>query len=298
MPIRFACEHCGQKLNVSSRQAGISAKCPKCQKRIKVPAESSRPTESKAEVDSPAADPATEPAAEDAAMEANPYSEFMVYDDDVEWSFEPEETERERAQNATVDLTRVAIPRSVLYLQGALLIIVACVAFILGFMLGGNGKSKVASIAPRPCVLTGIVVYTAASGANRPDDESVVLVFPTEARPAPQNKIAIDGLRPGDPFPHDDSHNLQLLRSLGGECVRTDEQGQFELQLPDAGQFFVLVVSKNAYRNPGQQFAQGEMNDIAQLGRYVQSATDLLGNSKYEWRQVAVRGDRRLEFAF
>ena len=136
------------------------------------------------------------------------------------------------------------------------------------------------------------------SGANRPDDESVVLVFPTEARPAPQNKIAIDGLRPGDPFPHDDSHNLQLLRSLGGECVRTDEQGQFELQLPDAGQFFVLVVSKNAYRNPGQQFAQGEMNDIAQLGRYVQSATDLLGNSKYEWRQVAVRGDRRLEFAF
>ena len=34
MPIKFVCEHCGQRLNVSSKQAGLRAKCPKCKVQV------------------------------------------------------------------------------------------------------------------------------------------------------------------------------------------------------------------------------------------------------------------------
>src|SRR5688572_13087952 len=37
MPIKFACEHCGQVLSVSSTKAGKGAKCPKCHQGITVP---------------------------------------------------------------------------------------------------------------------------------------------------------------------------------------------------------------------------------------------------------------------
>ena len=37
MPIRFACEHCGQRLNVGEERAGARARCPKCGQPIRVP---------------------------------------------------------------------------------------------------------------------------------------------------------------------------------------------------------------------------------------------------------------------
>ena len=40
MGIRFLCEHCGKKLNIKDELAGKKGRCPKCNERIEIPAES------------------------------------------------------------------------------------------------------------------------------------------------------------------------------------------------------------------------------------------------------------------
>src|SRR5262245_16984282 len=37
MPIKFYCDHCGQKMSIGSRKAGAAVNCPRCQKQVTVP---------------------------------------------------------------------------------------------------------------------------------------------------------------------------------------------------------------------------------------------------------------------
>lgn len=282
MPVRFACEHCGQRLSVSSRKAGARGKCPKCKQKVTIPADASTVA---AEEDS-----------DDGADEANdPYSEFVVYDDEVEWVYESEHETAAAPSLGVTDLNRVAVPRSVLYTQGILLALVAVASFTLGVLVGSGGKTQLAERPPQPCVLSGKVDYVASSGQSRPDDGSIVLIVPTEERPSPDNKADVAGLRPGDPMPQDDSDNLRIIRGIGGDYTRVDADGNFQVRLPDTGRYFVLVVSGNAYRGPGEELSR---DDIAQLGRYVRPPTDLLGESRYQWRELTIREDKTLNVVF
>lgn len=283
MPIRFVCEHCGQRLSVSSRKAGARAKCPKCKEPVTVPEKDSPEEQTPPEINDGQVGP------------ANPYSEFVVYDDEVEWVYESDDEAAAPAPSVGVtDLNRVAVPRSVLYAQGILLVVVAVVAFVLGILIGSGGQPEVADLAPQPCVLTGQVDYVATSGQNRPDDGSIVLVVPTDERPDPTNKAAIEGLRPGDPLPQRNSDNLRIIQSLGGSYTRVDENGHFQIQLPDHKRYFILVVSGHTYRG-GDEIDKG---DLAQLGRYVAGATELLGDSKYDWRELTIRKDEAIAVLF
>ncbi|HUG71404.1 MAG TPA: hypothetical protein VMM76_26880 [Pirellulaceae bacterium] len=293
MPIRFACEHCGQRLNVSSKQAGVRAKCPKCKGKIKVPEPSdegtNEPAEEVGQVD--ASDPTGSPSEEE-----NPYAEFVVYDDEVEWHYESDDEEYAPRVSTATDLDRVAVPRRVLYAQGILLAVVAVASFVLGMLVtGGGGTKEVGDATPLPCVLSGAVVYATGGGRNLPDEGSVVIVLPTEQRPAPTGKALVEGLRPGDPIPRDDSENLRIIASIGGAYARTDNEGRYHLTLPDTGRYFVLIVSKNKYRAAGEEL---DKTDIAQLGRYVQPPTELLGESKYAWREVTIRANQSLDLTF
>ncbi|MBP89950.1 MAG: hypothetical protein CMJ64_25120 [Planctomycetaceae bacterium] len=284
MPIRFACKHCGQRLSVSSRKAGARAKCPKCKERVTIPESDSESVEEPPEIGDEQDDAA-----------GSPYSEFVVYDDEVEWVYESDDSPSSTPAVGVTDLNRVAVPRSVLYAQGILLAVVAVASFVLGVLIGSSGKTEVADLPAQPCVVTGLVQYAGGSGQNRPDNGAIVLVVPTEERPSRESKAEVAGLRPGDPVPQDDSDNLRIIRSIGGAYTRVDADGQFHVQLPDTGRYFVLVVSGNAYRNAGQDPNRG---DIAQLGRYVQPPMDLLGQSKYEWRELTIRNDEAVNVVF
>ena len=152
MSIKFACEHCGQRLNVKSKQAGLRAKCPKCKGKIKVPEATDDAPHQPAEV-------VEEDAHEDAGQSEaeNPYAEFVVYDDEVEWQYESDDDDyAPRLENAT-DLNRVAVPRGVLYAQGILLVVIAAVSFILGILVAGGGSQEAADAVSVPCVLSGTV---------------------------------------------------------------------------------------------------------------------------------------------
>ncbi len=291
MPIKFTCEHCGKRLKVKSKQAGVRAKCPKCSGKILVPEESEESTS-----DSSDEDLNNGAAGDDQQSEEdNPYAEFVVYDDEVEWHYESDDDDYAPQMSTATDIARVAVPRQVLYAQGILLVVVAIVSFVLGTLVSGRGGGQPEIRAAVPCVLSGEVVYSNAGGRDLPDDGSVVLVLPTEQRPAPTGKAQVEGLRPGDPMPRDDSENIRIIQAIGGAYSRADSAGHFQIKLPDAGRYFVLVVSKNRYRSADEEM---DRTDIAQLGRYVQPPTELLGESRYTWREVTVRGDDAIDFTF
>lgn len=292
MPIKFACEHCGQRLNVRSKQAGVRAKCPKCKGKIKVPEAS---VEASNEPAAAVGDRDDSGRDDDQSEEENPYAEFLVYDDEAEWHYAADDDDYAPRLEEATDLHRVAVPRRVLYAQGILLLVVAVVSFILGMLVTGGGSNEVADAAPVPCVLSGEVVYATGGGRNLPDDGSVVIVLPTDTRPAPTAKAPIEGLRPGDPLPQGDSDNLRIIQSIGGAYARTDTAGRYQLTLPDAGKYFVLIVSKNKYRAADEELNKA---DLAALGSYVLPPTELLGESKYEWREVTIRKNESIDFTF
>ncbi|MBC8355014.1 MAG: hypothetical protein H8E66_23800 [Planctomycetes bacterium] len=291
MSIKFACEHCGKRLKVSSKQAGVRAKCPKCNGKFKVPEVSDEESEQTDDVSGDSDSAGDDPAAD----EANPYAEFVVYDDEVEWHYESDDDEYTPQLSTATDLDRVAVPRRVLYAQGILLAVVAVISFILGTMVAGDRTKETAIVAAVPCELSGEVVYATGGGRSLPDEGSVVIVLPTDQRPAPTAKAPVEGLRPGDPIPRGDSDNLRIIQSIGGAYARTDAAGKYQLTVPDGGRYFVLIVSKNRYRGGDEEL---DKVDIAQLGRYVQPPTELLGESRYEWRELLIRKNESMDFTF
>lgn len=283
MPIRFACEQCGQKLSARSRQVGHIAKCPKCKHEVTVPAASTRTSG-----DSRPPDSAGTGQAE--GREDDVYSQFAVYDDD-EWVYE-DETEQAGKTPVAVDFDRVSIPRSILYVQGILLALVAILAFVFGILIGGGGTApEPVEVVARPCNVGGHVRYLTQNGAEIPDEGTVVIIVPQDQQPSAAQRAPVEGLRPSDPVPQDNHPALQAIRMLGGAYTRTDENGAFDLRLPAAGQYYVLVLSRNRYREPNEDPVRA---DLAQIGGYFLPATELLGDHRYQWKSVLVRADQDL----
>lgn len=320
MTIRFTCEHCGQRLSVNDSNAGRRAKCPKCKQSLRVPGEpvsasaagigSAAGGAAHAPADLGGADSAERPnAASDAGAAAtdypaddqwsageseeageDAYSQFAVYD---EWVFDTGDApDAKKKDDRPVDERRVAVPRAALYTQGVLLAIVALVFFILGLMTGSSGSGGGANDAPQACVIEGSVVRQEA-GQAVPDDGAIVVILPQNARPDPTNKFPAQPLMPGSSSEETDQQLRSGIRDLGGDFVRVDAMGEFTLNVPDRGKYFVLVLSRGAVRPAGEL---PKPTDLAQIGRYFLPADELLGNSRYVWQDETVRGDRRMKF--
>lgn len=183
-------------------------------------------------------------------------------------------------------------PTWIVVTQGLLLIAMLALGFGLGTMSRRTGEVPEAAGASRPAVLAGKVLYGTSGGTQFPDEGAVVLVLPVAQRPAADEKLAGEGLRPGD-LPPDPKHvSLERLRILGGAYARADAQGEFRVTLPRGGKYHVLIVSHHGTRR-----AQTVPNksDLAQLGRYVTRASEFLGEQRYRWRLEELAGQRRIE---
>lgn len=166
----------------------------------------------------------------------------------------------------------------------------------IGFGLGqlsrqGTG-SAMEEAANRPAVVTGRVMYATSGGTNFPDEGAVVLILPAKTRPAADEKLPYEGLRPSDLPPNARSATLERLQVLGGAYTRADAGGEFRVSLPKGGEYYVLIVS-----NHGARKSQTIPNrtDLAQLGRYVSLASELLGDRRYHWRLETFSGTRRID---
>lgn len=294
MPIRFACEHCGARLSVSSRKAGARAKCPKCQEPIAVPAseEDEQPSDA-AQEEQETDEPTGQQEHED------PFSQFVVYDDETELVYATEdEEETPYAEDVPVDPTKVAVPRRILYMQGALLGVVAVVCFVLGVIVGMGTSGPSGDDVAQECFISGKIALGNGGDTSTPDEGAVAIVVPKNEHP--EQKADIDGLRPQDPQPDEEHPGLQAIRSIGGDYTRADENGRFRLRVRDKGEYFLFVISANRTRSDDMQ-----PNDLAQIGRFFQLISqltpdlpDLLGGNDYRWQEETIRRDRELNFLF
>jgi hypothetical protein len=276
---------------VSSRKAGKRAKCPKCQQTLTIPAleEQTKASDAADSADQPGGDSA------DGGDEIDPFAQFTVYDDEHELVYASDEDEGERrAASIPVDATKVAVSRRILYMQGALLGMVAIFCFVLGLVAGAglSGNSGSSETGPKPCSITGRVAYGPVGDEPTPDVGAVAIVVPQEVRP--EEKAGIEGLRPQDPPPDGDHPGLQAIRNIGGDYTRVDEDGNFQLRVSDIGRYFVLVISANRNQPAGEQ-AKAE---LAQIGRFFELTPDLFGGNDYRWQEETVKNDREINFVF
>lgn len=218
-------------------------------------------------------------------------------DDEVAWVYEDAAGRQSTGgfDSHSVDYDRISLPRYVLYGQGVLLIAVAMMALTLGILIGRGTAPRIVekSGAPTPCFLTGTVQYTTRGGSQVPDAGAVVIVVPQDKRPT--DKATIEGLRPEDPQPADDLPSLSRIRSIGGDYTRSDDRGYFKLRVPDTGDYFLLVVSRQSHRSANERL---EPVHLAQIGRYFLPAPDLIGDHKYRWRAETVKRDKEYKFTF
>jgi predicted Zn finger-like uncharacterized protein len=227
----------------------------------------------------------------------DPFSQFVVYDDETEWVYEGEDEAEPPTAAGTglpFDATKVAVPRNVLYMQGALLGVVALISFALGLLIGAGGRDGdgAAVHGPQPAVIGGRIVLRTQGDAILPDQGAAAIVLPHQARP--EAKLEIVGLRPQDTQLPDDHPTLRAIRSMGGDYARADAEGRFQLQVADRGHYYVLVISAT------RRHRETELPKaiLAQVGRYFRLAPDLFGSHDYRWQTETVRGDRQLNFAF
>lgn len=297
MPFQFLCQHCGRKLQASSRKIGREATCPGCQGRLVVPTKEVAREQIAARR---ASAPATTEKEEE---EVNPYAEFSVYDDDTELVYETDDDAWDDGPPPTVDQTKLAVPRTVIYLQGILLGVVALVAFVLGILVGsGTTSNTPQNPRERPFRLSGAVTYEGATRGTLPDDGAVVLILPVGSLPERDGKIPIAGIGPDDPTPPVDSPALGILSDIGGAYARADAEGRFRATLPRLGKYYVLVLSRNKRPQPSatgsDPLNEQRRRQLGQLGNYVDDAAGLLSKYLYDWREEEYLDDKQLEVQF
>lgn len=292
MPIKFACEHCGTRLSVSSRKAGSRAKCPKCQQTLTIPEasrdEADRPTQA---VEGLSDSIATAPQTQD-----DPLAEFLVYDSEAElvYAADDEEGTALAGFQASLDPDKVAVPRSILYVQGALLGVVALMSLALGILVGRgcSPANQIEDAAPQACLISGVVAIENATGETTPDAGAAVIVVPRDLRP--EEKVETIGLRPQDTPPDENHAGLRAIHGLGGDYARTDVDGRFQLRVPDRGYYFVLVISAHVSQDDQEQ----SKTTLAQIGRFFRLTPEMFEGHAIRWQEEHVERDRQLNVVF
>ena len=137
MSIRFSCPHCSQKLSVSTRKSGAKSKCPRCKQELQIPQAP------------PDKNVAAEPGGLEKSGGADPaddhFSQFAIFDE-TELIYEDDDDDSAiSAPRGSPHLDRVAVPRYVLYTQGALLGIVGLVCFVFGVLTGDRKSTRLNS---------------------------------------------------------------------------------------------------------------------------------------------------------
>ncbi len=249
------------------------------------------PTES-----DPAAGQLGEPS--EAVDPSDPYSQFVVYEE-TEWVYQEEAAGKPRSSATSPNLpsqpNKVALSRRVLYLQGALLGVVAVFSLTVGMLIGARRDAENVGTGvhgPQPCLVSGRIALRTGDDSLLPDQGAVAIVLPQQSHP--EDQLEIVGLRPQDPPLPDDHPTVRAIRTLGGDLARADAEGRYRLQVANRGHYYVLVISATRRRD------QSELPRpiLAQLGRYFRLGNDLFGGYDYRWQEETVRADRQLNFAF
>src|SRR5262249_37939828 len=143
------------------------------------------------------------------------------------------------------------------------------------------------------CILSGTINFV-AGGRNLPDPGAVIAVVPQKGQ-RPDEKAPVLGLRPDDPTPDDTNRGIAILHQIGGNYARADENGRFQIKVPNRGRYFVLVISREREARTSQDLTTG---DLLKLSPFFDNAADLVGRQRYQLLARNVRSDEPLNVVF
>lgn len=291
MPVQFVCPTCRQLLSVGRRKIGSTVPCPRCGLSATVPDENTA-----------AAEVAAARAARTQAG-LGVMQELVVYDDIPELlapsgagaangqghaeppGYLPAMPQRPAYAPARAG-HMLLVSRAAVYLQGVLLCLVAGLGFALGYWAAKRpappppAAADVAAVEDAlPVSLKGTVQYGIAGGDQLIDEGAVVLAVPVGAKPTA--KLSAIGLRPQDAS----GTGHQALQPLGGDYVRVQPTGAFELTVPRAGDYYLLIISNHAQRPPGEGL---DRNHVGEMSPFFEVAGDLIGAQQYRWKRAHI----------
>jgi len=133
--------------------------------------------------------------------------------------------------------------------------------------------------------IKGRITYRTTEGSTRPDDGAVVIFLPAYRKSSV--RLPIVGFRPADSA-EDRNVALAGIRALGGDLVKVGEDGLYESELSQAGEYHVLVLSRHTKR-PEESVIPS--TDRSALGEFFDRPQQLLGELAYQFGTLNYRGD-------
>ncbi|HVW37941.1 MAG TPA: hypothetical protein VHB99_11575 [Pirellulales bacterium] len=183
-----------------------------------------------------------------------------------------------RPEDALLLLSRRAV-----YALAGLLLAVSLFAFLAGYLIGRGRRSAAPGAAAEqaaaevdPVALEGSMIFSAAPGQFKPDVGAVAIALPIDKTPA--EKLPAAGLRAGEA---EESHWAPLanaLASFGGALARANDDGDFQLVVPQPGDYYLLLISRHAKRPAAKAI---DKDDLSQLASYFADGAGLIGPDKY-----------------
>lgn len=176
----------------------------------------------------------------------------------------------------------IVVPRWVVYLQGALLGVIATTFFIFGLMVGNMTSSAAPQIQLSDCQVSGTVMY--ATGADsKPDRGAVVVLLPQNREP--DSRAEGRWINPDD-FEPLDNPGIDMVNRLGGAVVRADDGGRFEVFVDRPGKYDVLIISRARKRPERIQLTKKQ---TATLGTFYFPVQAAVGDHSFYWGEFTAR---------
>jgi hypothetical protein len=185
----------------------------------------------------------------------------------------------------------ILFPRRMFYVEAVLYLVVAVVAFTLGYFVGRGSATpdkptqEQVEAANRVPVL-GRVIYDPGLGRSVGDEGAVVIALPADKFPDP--RLGSEGFVPFGLQSKENPRDLPALQQLGGAYARANEAGDFSLFVPGRGKYRFLIVSRHATRLGESSPDSGE---IADMEKYFDRAQPVIRSFKYRWMLKEITAD-------
>lgn len=175
------------------------------------------------------------------------------------------------------------VHRSAIYLQGVVLLLIAVGAFWAGWVAGNQGWLRehagdpIARRAIATIVVKGSVTYETKAG-RQADTGAAVIALPLGAE---RKKLPLAGWKgPGGDEPLPDEAAGEI-RASGGDVTLVKDDGSFEIVVPQAGEYQLLVISEHGKRPTGQLPNKLHVEEMVE---WFASPMSLIGWQLYLWQ--------------
>ena len=290
-------------LSIGRRKAGTEIQCPKCGRSQLVPSleEAAAALAAEAAPRSPPAEPVPsgififdeEP--EEESRDVGSASWGAFFGSPSEAASAPSPSSESFAGPVSQDASFhgpsnsiIWISRRTLYLQALLILLVGVIGFALGYWLGwADSPSPPAEPGQQPSgpvVVEGRLLYRPEPLRVAPDEDAVAIFLPADR--TPEERFGTFGLRPQDSGVDPAGHPMaQAIVKFGGAYVRTDAEGNFLVQLPKEGSYYILFISRHARR------ADPSIPEpiLQEMKNYFPDPRNLIAQSKFHWTRQNIR---------